>query len=261
MIRIQRFEVPNVLISRGAENTRLNREEYEADPDAYRRGDARFTIDSKIYGHKTVKDALVKAQHAKCCYCERKILASGYGDVEHFRPKGAVLQDENSAEERPGYYWLAYEWTNLLVSCSVCNTSHKRTFFPLANPSKRARAHTDLLARERPMLVDPAAEDPRRHIRFEGDAPYALTERGRKTIERLGLRRGDLLERRQKLLRILTALRSVVEKLGPTEQESQDASALMRRYAESSEEFSSMVTDFLAAPFVPASTTSSGGRV
>ena len=103
------------------------------------------------------------------------------------------------------------------------------------------------------MLVNPAAENPRNHIRYSGDALYALTARGQRTIERLGLRRGDLLERRQALLRTLTHLRSVVEALGPMAQEARDADAHMQHLAESSEEFSSMVTDFLAAPFVPAS--------
>jgi hypothetical protein len=37
----------------------------------------------------------------------------------------------------------AYEWSNLLISCSVCNTSWKRTFFPLANPTQRARSHLE----------------------------------------------------------------------------------------------------------------------
>jgi uncharacterized protein (TIGR02646 family) len=252
MIRVQRPDSPGVLVSRGAARRQRDCKAYEGDPHAYRRGDVTFRADPKIYGHDSVKASLLGAQYDKCCYCERKIRASGYGDVEHFRPKGAVRQDEHCAEEKPGYYWLVYEWSNLLISCAVCNTSWKRTFFPLDNPRGRARSHLDPLTRERPMLVDPAAENPRDHIRYSGDAPYALTARGQRTIERLGLRRGDLLERRQALLRTLTHLRSVVEALGPMA-EARDANAHMQHLAESSEEFSSMVTDFLAAPFVPAS--------
>jgi uncharacterized protein (TIGR02646 family) len=254
MIRFDRRNAPAVLLSRGATRTRRDCDAYEADPDAYRRGDASFEAGDNIYGHKTVKAALLRSQHGKCCYCERKILASDYGDVEHFRPKGAVRQDASSTEERPGYYWLAYEWSNLLISCSVCNTSWKRTFFPLENPLERAHSHLDSLTCERPMLVDPAAEDPRDHIRYNGDAPYALTVRGQTTIECLNLRRGDLLERRQALLRSLTMLRSVVEALGPDAPESREATAYMQQLSSSSEEFSAMVIDFLSAPFVPALT-------
>lgn len=254
MIRIYRSDVPGVLVSRGAARTRADCAAYEADPDAYCCGDASFEANAKIYGHDRVKAALLGAQQGKCCYCERKIRASDYGDVEHFRPKGAVRQSENFPEERPGYYWLAYQWSNLLISCSVCNTSRKRTFFPLEDPLQRARSHLDDLARERPCLIDPAAEDPRDHIRYDGDAPYALTARGHATIERLNLRRGDLLERRQALLRILTLLRSAAEALGPSAPEALEANAHMQRLAARSEEFSAMVIDFLAAPLVPAST-------
>lgn len=253
MIQILRPDAPVVLMTRGVARTQRDCDAYEADPDTYRRGDASFEANEKIYGHATVKAKLLDMQYGKCCYCESKILATGYGDVEHFRPKGSVRQDGNSAEEKPGYYWLAYQWSNLLISCSVCNTSWKRTFFPLENPGERARSHLDPLVHERPMLVDPAVEDPRDHIRYNGDAPFALTARGQVTIERLNLRRGDLLEDRQKLLRSLTLLRTVVEALGPDAPESLEASAYMQQLSECSSEFSAMVTDFLAAPFVAAS--------
>jgi uncharacterized protein (TIGR02646 family) len=252
MIKINRPEPPPaVLRTRGLPQTRADRRAYEAAPQRYRNGDLTFTANSRIYGHQTVKSALLAAQHKKCCYCERKIRASDYGAVEHFRPKAGVRQDENSAEEKPGYFWLAYDWSNLLVSCSVCNTSWKQTFFPLEKPRRRARSPADPLARERPLLVDPTSENPRDHIRYSGDAPYAMTPRGQATIDRLGLRRGDLREERQTLLSILAHLRSVIVALGPDVQESIDATAHMRSLMDQSREFSSMVIDFLGAPFVP----------
>jgi hypothetical protein len=104
------------------------------------------------------------------------------------------------------------------------------------------------------MLIDPADEDPRVHIRYNGDAPYGLTARGQATINRLNLRRGDLLERRQALLSVLTNLRSVAAVM-PNAPEAREAKAHMQLLAASSEEFSAMVVDFLAAPLVPASTT------
>src|SRR5260370_13883115 len=152
MIRVQRPDPPGVLVSRGAACMRRDCKAYEGDPHAYRRGDATLGARSKIYRHDSVKASLLRAQHDKCCYCERKIRASGYGDVEHFRPKGAVRQDEHSAEEKPGYYWLVYEWSNLLISCSVCNTSCKLAFFPLDNPPGRPRPHLAPLSLHRPLL-------------------------------------------------------------------------------------------------------------
>ncbi len=46
---------------------------------------------------------LLRAQHGKCCYCERKIDLRA-GDVEHWRPKAAVQQAEDQPLESPGYY-------------------------------------------------------------------------------------------------------------------------------------------------------------
>jgi len=102
MIQIQRSEAPAVLTTRGAARTRQDCEAYEASPDAYRGGTARFKAVENIYGHATVKAGLLIGQYGKCCYCERKLRASDHGDVEHFRPKSAVRQDANSAEEKLG---------------------------------------------------------------------------------------------------------------------------------------------------------------
>ena len=70
----------------------------------------------------------------------------------------------------------------------------------MSNPKKRARSHHFDIAEERPLLVNPAEEDPRGHIRFEEDLPTGTSRRGRATIVRLGLRRNNLREDRLKLL-------------------------------------------------------------
>jgi uncharacterized protein (TIGR02646 family) len=251
MIRIVRpAGVPKVLTGRGVAQTRTDCLAYEANPKHYHDGRLSFEANSRLYGHKTVKNLLLDAQNRKCCYCERKILPSGFGDVEHFRPKAGVRQIGSSALIKPGYYWLAYDWTNLLVSCGVCNTAWKQTFFPLRNERRRARWHGDRIADERPMLVDPGSEDPRDHIRYSGDSPYALTPRGQTTIDRLGLRRGDLGEARRDLLTTLTYLRGVAIRLGPGDPDGAAAEIHLRSLADPSNEFSSMVMDFLASPFV-----------
>ncbi len=100
--------------------------------------------------------------------------------------------------------------------------------------------------------MDPAQDDPRDHIRYNGDSPYAVTPRGKATIERLGLRRGDLREERLTLLSTLTHLRTVIVALGVDAPEARDALAYMRSLAEPSREFSAMVSDFLESPFLPA---------
>jgi len=75
------------------------------DCEAFDAGTPEFTFKSTIYGHATVKDALVAAQFAKCCFCEAKV---GHdGDVEHFRPKSGTRQHSGAPLLQPGYYWLA----------------------------------------------------------------------------------------------------------------------------------------------------------
>jgi hypothetical protein len=53
-----------------------------------------------------------------------------------FRPKGGWVQNDGDALTQPGYYWLAYEWSNLLISCQLCNQEFKKNRFPLLNPTR-----------------------------------------------------------------------------------------------------------------------------
>ena len=144
MIKIQKSaKPPKTLIEKGATENRENCATYDCSPEDYKSGRKKFEFNTNIYGSKTVKKALLRAQYEKCCYCEAKFLANSPGDVEHYRPKGAVRQTDGQGAEYPGYYWLAYDWNNLLVSCEDCNRSHKKSLFPLKNPDARARSHHD----------------------------------------------------------------------------------------------------------------------
>lgn len=83
--------------------------------------------------------------HNKCAYCETPI--DGFpGDAEHFRPKGRVrdmraddsleivksVDEDNEEIDHPGYFWLAYNWKNLLPSCELCNRyGGKKDLFPV----------------------------------------------------------------------------------------------------------------------------------
>ena len=199
---------PVILQDPGKREGKTNCESYDCHSDEYCSGSRKFKFENGIYAHDSVKNKLLKAQHHKCCYCESKFRATYPGAVEHFRPKGAVQQERNQGREYPGYYWLAYSWENLLVSCHSCN-SKKGTLFPLSDPGARARSHRDDMGAERPLLVDPASEEPRQHIRFRGSASEPLTERGRETIRVLGLDRSDLEEDRREKLDSLDKLKLI----------------------------------------------------
>lgn len=187
----------------------------------------------------------MKMHYKKCCYCETKLNTPAYLHVEHFRPKAAVRQSRTENDEYPGYYWLAYCWENLLLACFDCNTTHKGTLFPLEVPSQRARSHTDDVTREREQFVNPSAEDPRNHIRFEGDLPVALTERGHLTIEGLCLRRSALREERLVWFQLVERHIDIVKAIPSPDIEAlqDEARNFVKAAMEPDAKFSSMVMD------------------
>ncbi len=204
MIKITKpEEAPAILVGRG----RTKQAEHCA---AYEAGQREFTFDASIYSHSTVKEALIIAQHGKCCFCERKIGAEG--DVEHFRPKAGFRQANSTQLEKPGYYWLAYEWANLLWACPICNQRHKQTYFPIRNPAARSVCHQDDLAQEEPLLINPAETDPAPLIGFRLEVAYPIDDnaKAKATIEMLGLNRQNLIEDRRKRLEELSVLREVL---------------------------------------------------
>ena len=74
-----------------------------------------------------VRDKLNHYYLHKCAYCERHCKA----EIEHYRPKAGISEDGT----HPGYYWLCYEWSNLLPSCHECNASGgKMNQFPVRGP-------------------------------------------------------------------------------------------------------------------------------
>jgi uncharacterized protein (TIGR02646 family) len=205
VIRINKpADGPGVLRRRGIPATRKLCEQIDADPAAH----GNFAFDGGIYGHRSVKDALREAQHGKCAFCESKIAHISPGDVEHFRPKAGHRQAPEDPLVQPGYYWLAYEWSNLLFCCQLCNQQFKGNHFPLANPTQRAKSHRDDISREEPLLINPAIEDPSAFLEFRENMIHAIKDdrRGQATIEIMGLNRVKIAERRLDVLDKLKAL-------------------------------------------------------
>ena len=114
----------------------------------------------------------VKAQHDKCCFCESKVTHISYGDVKHYRPKAGYRQDPEEPLGRPGYYWLAYEWSNLMFCCQICNQRFKRNLFPLADPARRAETHHDDLSTKHAIFLHPGYRGPGRVPRLPRGIPF-----------------------------------------------------------------------------------------
>ncbi|WP_290235276.1 retron system putative HNH endonuclease [Bacteroides acidifaciens] len=159
-------------------------------------------INPAFYKGEDVKRQLHKDQHSKCAYCECR-LNGDFGHIEHFRPKGGYSVPPERKLQKPGYYWLAYDWDNLLLSCSKCNVSYKANHFALEDESRRDIAHRDI-SRERPLLINPAKENPALYIEFHQHivVPKIIngeeSAKGRYTINLLKLNhRTDLVSHRR----------------------------------------------------------------
>lgn len=187
--------------------------------------------DFEVYSDPVVKAALNTAFDGRCAYCESRYEHVAPMDVEHYRPKGGVIGPDGKLR-KPGYYWLAAAWDNLLPSCIGCNrareqpqklpdgriveaTTGKANLFPLLGGTLHAtRSGEEAL--EQPLLLDPCRDDPGPHLLFRSDGyveprrsqEEASAPRGLNTIKVCGLYRAALVETRRKAA---TRLRDVME--------------------------------------------------
>jgi len=200
-------------------------------------GQIHFKFKSSIYGHSTVKEALSSAQHGKCCFCESKIGHISYGDNEHYRPKGGYYSQPKEKISRPGYYWLAYDFTNLYLACQICNQSYKKNYFPLKTEASRTASHHHSvnLINEQPLIIDPGLDNPQAHLTFDREVPRGLDDKGKITILRIGLDRKKLNEYR------LTWYRLVADIARHARAGDIESRSLMQEAAQSSEPYSLMV--------------------
>lgn len=106
-----------------------------------------------LSGYEEARDSLYESQYRKCGYCEDS-MKKMYEPVEHFRPALRALRGPSFPEY--GYWWLAWTWENLLFACSICNSSHKKDYFPLAGGSSVMIPEDPLPSTEDAVLVDPA---------------------------------------------------------------------------------------------------------
>jgi uncharacterized protein (TIGR02646 family) len=201
MIRINKSAtVPATLAGAGAIETADLCLAYAANPAAYTSAPGlsprlinKMNFVQGVYGDQTVKNQLEKDQHYKCCFCEGKFSEHSYGDVEHFRPKKAYKKHGQKKLNYPGYYWLAYDWNNLMYSCEKCNRTYKRSDFPLQNEATRSshHAHANPIANEDCLLINPIIEDPSQFITFDKGIPKAVNSslKGKVSIEKYGLDR------------------------------------------------------------------------
>lgn len=239
--------------------------------------------------------------HERCAYCESPLEFDRYlGDAEHYRPKGSITWRDDPAKprvkarcalpdgteiEHPGYFWLAYEWRNLVPACAACNSGKgKVDQFPVRHThllqlddamlaaeaqgclpeqdaievpksSKRYFLHSSALdARERPLLLNPLNptpdRDPTRHLRYGvGGVVVAVDDSalGRNSMGVYQLERGRLQKRRQEAQEKVR--REYYSILMQTPGPARDTALkeMLDRYRSGQEDFSSAALDHLRA--------------
>ena len=176
----------------------------------------------------------------KCAYCEIRIQGAEW-DVEHFRPKGRVQE----RPDHPGYYWLAYAWSNLYAACKYCNQRRldkptwlepttgplagKGDQFPLGDESTRAMAPGDDLTVEDRLLIDPCEDDPERYLGYDPVGQiFSIDDdlRGERTISVFALSRRRLRVRRRE---VIWQTLSILKLVDLAEQSGDSASADLAR--------------------------------
>lgn len=217
MIRIDRAGVaaPEALIAPNGKGER-ERAENALRAQRQRFADMKFTA----YKERSVMSALGALFHGKCAYCESPYAAQQPGDVEHYRPKSAVAVRAvgEKTTYKPGYYWLAADWDNLLPSCADCNRPRqheiiegagkrvmgKANWFPVEPEAQRA-TQPAAVANEPRLLLDPCRDRPEDHLVFDEDGTIAprrvgsgTSAMGRATIEYCALARLALTQERHK---------------------------------------------------------------
>lgn len=194
------------------------------------------------YKGDDVKQALDALFKGKCAYCETFYASSAPVDVEHYRPKAGIEDDDG----HPGYWWVAMDWNNLLPSCIDCNrrrnqiivkegttleeaekervakqgrsNAGKKDAFPIRG--QRRMPEDTGFAAEDALLLDPTRSDPSQHLVFDITAPISLAlpaERGKAadlagmaSIQVYGLNRLGLVQARTLLLNNLRVKRAQV---------------------------------------------------
>lgn len=194
MIRINRGPEPTTLL--GIRDSQLK----------ILRNLGRAPTSNDVEGYRAVAEELWTSQYHKCCYCEARI-PRGYNDVEHYRPKAEADRSPGCTSTH-GYWWLAFNWDNLLFACPACNRSNKNSKFPLEVGCQSLIPEDKSPGNESPLLLDPGSStNPVEHIEFSyiraGSAKSSLSwwakprngsHRGKVTIDVCGLNRDDLRE-------------------------------------------------------------------
>lgn len=205
MIRINRGEAPAVFQSDAMLSMRREAEAFFSQPQKAR---SQQSFDFQRVAariHPAVRRSLAGRFPAKCAYCET---GQEKPEIENFRPKLRAANLDGKIDE-DCYWWLTFEWSNYLPACRLCNTL-KGSRFPVRGPRATTGAVGNDLAAENRLLLDPCEDDPSNILLFLEDGQVTSDdERGRVSIDVLGLNREALVTARNRDLALLLQLLEV----------------------------------------------------
>lgn len=132
------------------------------------------------YKHPDIKEAVKNDSFEKCIYCESKVAAVYFGDVEHIKPKSKFPD-------------LKFDWDNLGYVCAKCNN-----------------VKSDKWDNELP-FINPYTENPDEFLCSTGHFIYHLVgnKRGEITEKEIDLNRVELIEMRKERI---DAIRTLADK-------------------------------------------------
>lgn len=118
----------------------------EARRDFLRAGGRSFGyLESSMW--KPAKSRLDIEAAGKCGYCEAEARVVAHCDVEHIRPKSE-------------YWWLGLCFDNYVLSCQICNQTHKGDKYPAMRPMAHPRVTATSSAAALGRIADTIAPDP-----------------------------------------------------------------------------------------------------
>ena len=182
------------------------------------KGAREYIFRNDVYGADIVRVALGELFFDKCGYCEYKLARTDL-NIDHYRPKGRVAEARN----HPGYYWLAYDWSNLIPACTPCNqrrrelpkwpatsrapSAGKSDSFPLLHETRRAWSPQANITLEEPLLLNPTTDVPSEHLTFHPDGTaFHLTNKGKTSIRIYNLNARQLNEMRRCVIKEVVEL-------------------------------------------------------
>jgi hypothetical protein len=170
MIRVKRPQRrPPALVSESREAQRAAKAFFEGRASASKR-EVKFADFDFPPVWLVAREDLLGLFRGKCAFCEIPVTTEG---ITHFRPlRDAFDLTGKSSPEH--YYWLAYEWSNLYLACSVCIRNKGNRFPVLGSRAPSGTPWAKLQKQERPILLDPCLDLPEEHLVF-GDKGYVAS--------------------------------------------------------------------------------------